>query len=558
MSRHRPAAVLLALCAVGGLGLPAASGQDTAPGPDQRLTTDEQQVDEAPLPELRWEPCPDEGNGVPVGFECAVAWVPRDYDRPDGKKIRLALAKRPADNPADRIGTIFINPGGPGGSGVDFAIGAADFLFTPQVRARFDIVGFDPRGVARSTPLLCFKSFGALNNTLAPFLFPYTAAEEAEWITADRKAARACERNGRRIIRHMATANVARDMDLLRRAVGDEQMTFVGYSYGSLIGATYANMFPNRVRAVVIDGVIDPVSFATGRGDEAETLPVDARLESEQGAYQSLQAFLTLCDQGGPNCAFSSGNPVRKFDRLAARLLDEPLILQDESGNPFPYGYQELVWDTLGAMYSTGGWYDFAAFLQFLYDQSAPDASAARLRLLEQRVVPRAYSQTFEGFWAPWCDADNPADPQAWAITAAAADARYPYFGRPWIWGSSICAWWPVEARDSYAGPFDRDTANPVLVVGTVNDPATRYEDAVSTAAMMPRGHLLTVDATRHTSLGISTCADRIIGRYLLTSAVPDQERTCPADVVPFSTPAPPVRSVAGDWVAAVNQPGRR
>ena len=148
----------------------------------------------------------------------------------------------------------------------------------------------------------------------------------------------------------MSTANVARDMDLLRRAVGDRKMTYVGYSYGTAIGSTYANMFPDKVRAVVIDGVIDPVSYTTGRGDQARTLPSDARLRSEQGAYDTLQGFLRLCDLGGPNCAFSGGNPKRRYDRLARRLIAEPAQLPDGQGGTVPFTYNDLVGTTLGAI----------------------------------------------------------------------------------------------------------------------------------------------------------------------------------------------------------------
>ena len=158
----------------------------------------------------------------------------------------------------------------------------------------------------------------------------------------------------------MSTANVARDMDLLRRAVGDRKMTYVGYSYGTAIGSTYANMFPDKVRAVVIDGVIDPVSYTTGRGDQARTLPSDARLRSEQGAYDTFQGLLRLCDLGGPNCAFSGGNPKRRYDRLARRLLAEPAQLPDGQGGTVPFTYADLVGTTLGAMYDSSSWPDRA------------------------------------------------------------------------------------------------------------------------------------------------------------------------------------------------------
>lgn len=220
--------------------------------------------------------------------------------------------------------------------------GLGRFLFSDEVRARFDIVGFDPRGIAGSTPLECFTSANDAFGTLAPFAFPVTRAEERVWIASDRAYAAACARRGGPIIDHMSTANVARDMDLLRRAVGDETMSFVGYSYGSYVGATYANMFPDRVRAVVIDGVIDPISYATGRGDEAERLPSDARLKSEQGAYDTLLAFFSACEARAENCAFSDGRPKRRYARLARHVRHHPLQLPDGEGGTFRFTYADL------------------------------------------------------------------------------------------------------------------------------------------------------------------------------------------------------------------------
>jgi pimeloyl-ACP methyl ester carboxylesterase len=284
------------------------------------------------VPRLAWRSCGDQA----PAFQCATARVPLDYDRPHGATITLALTRLPATNPSARIGSIFFNPGGPGGSGVDFLQAVGQDLYSPQVRARFDLVSFDPRGVARSTPLQCFDTTEEALAALAPFPFPVTRAEERVWVHADRVYARACARNAGPILDHMSTANVARDMDLLRRAVGDRKMTYVGYSYGTAIGSTYANMFPDKVRAVVIDGVIDPVSYTTGRGGEARRVPSDARLRSEQGAYDTLQAFLRLCDRGGPRCAFSGGDPKRRYDRLARRLLREPAQLPDGQAAPSP------------------------------------------------------------------------------------------------------------------------------------------------------------------------------------------------------------------------------
>ena len=513
------------------LALPAAAGNQGGSGGG------------AAVPKLAWVACGDEA----PGFECATAQVPLDYDRPHGAKISLALTRLPATGPGRRIGSIFFNPGGPGGSGVDFLQGVGPFLYSDEVRARFDLVSFDPRGVARSTPLQCFETTEDALAATAPF--PYTRAEERVWIQSDRAWQRACAERGGPILNHMSTANVARDMDLLRRAVGDRKMTYVGYSYGTAIGSTYANMFPDKVRAVVIDGVIDPVSYTTGRGDQAKTLPSDARLRSEQGAYDTLQGFLRLCDLGGPNCAFSGGNPKRRYDRLARRLIAEPAQLPDGQGGTVPFTYNDLVGTTLGAMYDPSSWPELAELLQELDTLTSPARAAKALRTLRQhlRLNGRApYEQVLEGFAGVWClDPINPDSPSAWARAARRADRRDPYFGRPWIWFGSICAQWPGHDSDRYLGPFNRQTANTVLVVGNRNDPATRYQDAVSTSRLLGRGRLLTVAGWGHTSLFLSSCADAYVSRYLLTGRVPPKGTVCQVDEVPFAEPAPAASSAA-------------
>ena len=186
---------------------------------------------------LDWTDCGE-------GFECAHAKVPLDYDEPHGETIALSLKRLPASDPSRRIGSLFLNPGGPGGSGVEFVKDDAQYLFSKEVRARFDLVGFDPRGIRRSTPLRCFGSLDEVGAALAPFPFPYTRAEERVFEHSDKVIANACAKNAGPILDHMSTANVARDLDLLRQAVGDSKLTYYGISYGTYIGETYANLFP--------------------------------------------------------------------------------------------------------------------------------------------------------------------------------------------------------------------------------------------------------------------------------------------------------------------------
>ncbi len=474
-----------------------------------------------------------------------------DYDKPRGVRITLALARQPATDQARRIGTLFTNFGGPGGPGAGTLTQIGGKFGTKKVRARFDIVGFDPRGIAESTPLQCYRTSADAQSAIPPIPFPYTRGEEQVWAKKTRAISRNCALRGGAILNHMSTANVARDMDLLRRALGEEEMNFLGYSYGSYVGETYANLFPDRARAIIIDGVIDPISYATGRGDEAETIPTDARQFSEQGAYESLQEFLRLCDDGGPRCAFSGGDPKNRYDALLAELLESgPVRLPDGQGGTIPWSYNDTVALTLSLMYSPSLWPAGAQVFQALSTGNLRRAAVAIQKLQGPPAddSPDGYVQNpLEGFSGVWClDGQNPDRVSAWAKAARKADEQWPYFGRQWVWSGSICASWPGQDDDRYAGPFDTPTANPVLIINTRYDPATRYQDAVSTAEIMPNSRLLTVEGWGHTTTfgAASRCTDDYVDDYLLIGTVPPEGATCQADVVPFSGPAPAVRPV--------------
>jgi pimeloyl-ACP methyl ester carboxylesterase len=475
-----------------------------------------------PVRRLRWAPCGD-------GLECTTARVPLDHDRPSGATISLALIRLPASGPGRRIGSIFINPGGPGESGVDAVRQGGRSLFSARVRARFDLVGFDPRGIGASTPLRCFDTLDQALGVLPPFRFPVTAAEERVWVQADRTFARACARRGGPIIDHMATANVARDLDLLRQAVGDRQLTYVGLSYGAYLGATYANLFPAKVRALVLDGVPDPVAWATGRGDQAATQPLFNRVGSAEGASATLGEFFRLCDQAGPACAFSRGDPRRRYQALARRLLANPVQTPDG-----PAGSADLVYATLAALQDPARWPELAERLQQLDSLANPSAAVTRVEAPQPD-----YFNELEGLPGVACsDSDNPEQVDAWQRAADATDRTAPYFGRYWTWFSSICQPWPGHDPDRYIGPWTRQTANPVLIVGNRFDPATPYRGAVTLARLLPRSRLLTLDGWGHTSEGKSSCIDAHTARYLLTTRTPQPGSVCQPAIVPFAHPA--------------------
>jgi pimeloyl-ACP methyl ester carboxylesterase len=229
--------------------------------------------------------------------------LPADYDDPSGPRTRLALTKLPAGGaPDQRLGTLFVNPGGPGGSGVDFVQGAAATTYAPDVLAHYDVLGFDPRGVARSDPATCFPTQAdELASPLLSMIYPLPGQEEAQYTREAQQLASRCQETSPRRFASGSTANVARDMDLLRQAVGDERLTYVGYSYGTFLGATYARLFPGRVGRFVLDGTADPIAWSgTGTGDAAPTTPLGIRVRQGIGATETFAEFARLCREGGP------------------------------------------------------------------------------------------------------------------------------------------------------------------------------------------------------------------------------------------------------------------
>jgi len=300
-------------------------------------------------------------------------------------------------------------------------------------------------------------------------------------------------------------------------------------------------MFPGRVGRLVIDGVLDPVAWTTGVGDEAQTIPFSTRLHSDAGAWATLQEFFRLCDAGAERCPFSGGAQER-FAALADDLLAAPKVVPFPDGSEGMLDYSTLVDITRGYLTFSPDWPELA---QLLTDfETAPSSKRVRVALrrysgparwVSHRSFPR-YFNFPEGGNAVLCsDSDNPNSYDAWFDAGIAADARAPYFGRAWTWVSSICADWPFADSDRYVGPWDHPTANPVLVVGNQFDPATRYENAQTVAATLPGARLLTLHAWGHTSGSLSSCADDAIARYLVDGTLPAPGTICEQNEVPFA-----------------------
>lgn len=486
-----------------------------------------------PVPTLAWAPC-EEGETL----ECTTATVPLDYDDPDGATIELALARVPASDPANRIGTLFLNPGGPGGSGVQFVAGVGEYL-DARLQGRFDIVGFDPRGVAGSNPLYCFRTADELNEFFADQpLFPYREEQERPFYDRYTSLARACFDGGLPIAQHMSTADVARDMDLLREAVGDDQISYLGFSYGSYLGTTYTELFPDHIRALVIDGVLDPKLWSQGwqiRADRRDTA-------------KEFNQFLILCDRAGDDCAFSGPDGARaRWAALARAVGREPIDLG------FPYSYDFLIADATGAMYAPevwGGPEGFATFLDLLSDtigdpSTASDAADVRTRLLERlRPAQEAYSNGLDAYFGNHC-----ADTQyrrwfvGWRDIGDYA-RRGSRFGPYWWWFNNGCAAWPLNG-DRFAGPWTVRTSAPVLVVGNFYDGVTGYDGAVSTSKLLVGSRLLSYAGWGHTAYGRNECTTAYIDAYLLDGALPARGTVCAANPNPHL--ASTARAAAAD-----------
>jgi pimeloyl-ACP methyl ester carboxylesterase len=512
----------------------------------------------APVPKLRWGPCPaatPEEAELLEDYQCTTARVPLSYREPRGRTIELALGRLPAANPRRRIGSLFWNPGGPGGSG------RIPPAFSEALHERFDIVGFDPRGIADSTQLRCFDS-NEEAFALLGWEFPITREQEREVIELSQQATRRCAENGGPILAHMATGNVARDLDLLRRAVGDRQLTYLGFSYGTHIGTVYANLFPDKVRALTLDAVIDPVEWTTGRTPAERLVPVEFRAGSFYGSYDALLTFLAAC-AGDARCAFREPGRdlLAKYDTLLDRLRERPLVTTDPGGNPVTVTYQTAVGMTLGALYDPAASTDLGIALQELYLATEARLRGAAYRL-RHRLPPKLLLPAHEaadgqdarivGLRQPeepyfgieataaveCTDSDNPRNPFVWPFWARLADREAPYFGSLWLYFALPCATWPARDRDRYTGPWDRRTANPVLLIGnSLGDPATPYEDAVSTARLMANARLLTLNSFGHAAFGQSQCVVTTVERYMIEKRLPPPGTVCQPDRGPFDPP---------------------
>ncbi|MFD5424802.1 alpha/beta hydrolase [Streptomyces sp. NPDC127084] len=479
---------------------------------------------------LDWKPCSEA-----PGFECATIRVPLDHRAPGGRTIELAVIKRKATGPGRRVGTLFYNPGGPGGGGTE-DLPLSYEAFPEEVRQRFDIVSWDPRGVGSSTAVRCFDSPQEAYEWAARSAggFPVDAQERKVWFDEYADLARRCEKRDPELLRHVSTADTARDLDRLRQAVGEQRLSFFGVSYGTLLGATYANLFPDRVRAMVLDANLDPGAWF-GRGADGEPLLTTfQRTDSDLSAAATLRRFLDLCGRTDTeHCAFSAGSPSAtraKYEQLLRRLEQRP---ESSRGEQEGWTYAVAVGTTFEHLYTVHpAWTELAETLEELWQGRTPEEAASP-------PVPLPYPG-FEQIEAIRCsESPSPRDPLRYQSLADLGYRRAGDLGRLIPWSTSACAVWQASAADPYRGPWNRPTA-PVLVVNSTFDPVTPHQNAVAMTRELANAHLLTVKGYGHTALAnLSTCADEYESRYLIDGTLPPAGAVCTQDIPPFTLTTP-------------------
>jgi pimeloyl-ACP methyl ester carboxylesterase len=456
---------------------------------------------------IAWSECADGAEG----WQCATLAVPLDYAKPDSPTIDLALTRLPASDPARRIGPLVLNFGGPGGPAVSTVHELGPVMFSDEIRARFDLVGFDPRGVGASAPLDCKVDLEAY---YAVDISPDTPAERQAQIEAGRRFADGCGANGGPLLAQMGTDNVVRDLERLRLALDVEQFSFWGPSYGTSIAVQYAEQYPQHVRAFSIEDVL-----ATELDGATFTKEVIA------GYEMAFNAFLADC-AASPACAFhSGGNPGAAFDALMARLDQTPLVAADD---PRPVTQSDLLAIVDAVLWRLSTWGELAEALKL-----AEAGDAASLRKFADNVRGRGPDGTYEEpnsvytFAAVHClDNSFPRDVTALQSVAAEVATLAPRTGAFYMNLGYACVSWPAPHRATPAPPTGHG-APPLLVVGATLDNQTPYIWAQRLAGQLEGAVLLTREGSGHTSYFLSSCVVEAVDAYLLELTLPEPGTVC-------------------------------
>jgi pimeloyl-ACP methyl ester carboxylesterase len=473
----------------------------------------------AGVPQINWTACGPQ-------LECASVPVPLDWAHPGGPTITLSVARHLASRPEQRIGSLFVNPGGPGDTGVGYVAERGEAL-DALTQGRFDIVGWDIRGGAGgSAPVTCFADAGERASFWEDLPIPTTRAEERRYLAKTIALAQRCgERNGE-LLAHISTADTARDLDHLRRLVGDRRLTYFGESYGTLIGQTYANLFPHRVRAMALDGVVDPVAAAAS----TEAVLASGLADTDR----VFREFLRLCEAAGPDrCALAGHGPVApRVNRLLRRLRHAPIPAPSAT----PPG--ELTYgEALTALKYEGvpkpeQWPLAAALLE-----AAIQGDGSGIKTIAAGATSDQVRMLLHEQGTALICADSPArhPARAWPRVVDRLEAISRIGGPVVGWTNAACASWPTPSADRYTGPWDATTKHPILLIGTRFDPQTPLGSARRAARLLGNAVLLTHDGYGHLSRrDPSTCVMQATSSYLVDLTTPPRGTVCPSDRLPF------------------------
>jgi pimeloyl-ACP methyl ester carboxylesterase len=452
-------------------------------------------------------------SGCGGGFQCATLKVPLDYSQPTGTAIGLAVVRLRSAGGPPRIGSLILNPGGPGGSGVEYAR-AATQVTSDAVRARYDIVGFDPRGVGASDPIRCLTG-PETDQLLAVTGNPRTPAEVSQVVAESAVISKNCHTREPALIDHLGTRNVGQDLDILRAVLGDAKLYYLGKSYGTFIGATFAEEFPTHVGRMVLDGAVDPSLSAD-----------QMALGQALGFELALSRFVADCEKF-TGCPLSGG--------VAGGLAQIRGFVSDLATNPLPGDGKRQLVQALGvtgivsALYDpTNGWPALRTALT-----SAFTGDGSVLLQLVDFYTQRNSNGTFanngtDALYAVDClDRPDKTGPLQTAALATKWAVLAPTFGAYLAWGNLPCYNWPAAPAD---GPhaIAAPGSPPILVVGTIHDPATPYPWAKSLAGQLSKGALLTWTGDGHTAYRLgSACIDGAVDRYLLSGVTPAVGTVC-------------------------------
>ncbi|MFF7793085.1 alpha/beta fold hydrolase [Streptomyces sp. NPDC007991] len=458
------------------------------------------------------------GCGV-SGFECATIKAPLDYAEPAAGDIRLAVARKKATGPGKRLGSLLVNPGGPGGSAIGYVQAYAGIGYPAEVRARYDMVAVDPRGVARSEPVECLDG-PEMDTYTQTDATPDDVEETDGLVAAYRTFAEGCGADAPRLLRHVSTVEAARDMDIVRAVLGDEKLNYVGASYGTFLGATYAGLFPERSGRLVLDGAMDP------------SLPARRlNLEQTAGFDTAFRSFAKDCVRHADCPLGGAGtSPERVGRNLKAffeKLDARPTATGDSDGRRLTESLATT--GVIAAMYDEGAWQQLREALTSAMKENDGSGLLVLSDGYYERDADGGYSNLMFANAAVNCLDLPPAfdTPDEVRRALPEFEKASPVFGEGLAWAALNCAYWPVQATGE-AQRIEAKGAAPIVVVGTTRDPATPYRWAQALAGQLSSARLLTYEGDGHTAYGRgSSCVDRTINAYLLRGTPPTDGKRC-------------------------------